>query len=211
MSLTTQFYTMIAMIGMGSWLGAALDTYGRFLKRPKRAQWFVFINDILFWVLQGLIIFYTLLSVNEGELRVYVFLALLCGYAAYQSLFRTGYLRLLDVLISGVISTYRFIAKTIYLLIVRPLQLLIQFLIVLALGGFNLLTALSKILYNILLVLLKIILSPIHWIGVLLWKLVPRNLKKLLVKYFYNYAGILRKIKNIKYVIIKWWKKISKS
>lgn len=211
MSLTTQFYTMIAMIGMGSWLGAALDTYGRFLKRPKRAQWFVFINDILFWVLQGLIIFYTLLSVNEGELRVYVFLALLCGYAAYQSLFRTGYLRLLDVLISGVISTYRFIAKTIYLLIVRPLQLLIQFLIVLALGGFKLVMALSKILYNILLVLLKIILSPIHWIGVLLWKLVPRNLKKLLVKYLYNYAGILRKIKNIKYVIIKWWKKISKS
>ena len=211
MSLTTQFYTMIAMIGMGSWLGAALDTYGRFLKRPKRAQWFVFINDILFWVLQGLIIFYTLLSVNEGELRVYVFLALLCGYAAYQSLFRTGYLKLLDVLISGVISTYRFIAKTFHLLIVRPLQLLIQFLIVLALGGFKLVMALSKILYNILLVLLKIILSPIHWIGVLLWKLVPRNLKKLLVKYFYNYAGILRKIKNIKYVIIKWWKKISKS
>lgn len=211
MSLTTQFYTMIAMIGMGSWLGAALDTYGRFLKRPKRAQWFLFINDILFWVLQGLIIFYILLSVNEGELRVYVFLALLCGYAAYQSLFRTGYLKLLEVLISGVISTYRFIAKTLHLFIVRPIQLLIQFIIVLALGAFKLLTAVCRIFYNILVVLLKIILSPVRFIGVLLWKLVPRKMKNFLVKYFYNYAGILKRIKNIKYVVIKWWNKLRKS
>jgi len=33
MTLTTQFYTMIAMIGMGSFLGAALDTYNFFFKK----------------------------------------------------------------------------------------------------------------------------------------------------------------------------------
>ncbi|TXK91444.1 spore cortex biosynthesis protein YabQ, partial [Parageobacillus sp. SY1] len=43
MSLTTQLATMLAMIGMGSWLGAALDTYNRFLKRQDRAHWIVFI------------------------------------------------------------------------------------------------------------------------------------------------------------------------
>jgi spore cortex biosynthesis protein YabQ len=51
MSLTTQFLTMLTMIGMGSYLGAAVDTYSRFLQRQKRAHWVVFINDILFWVI----------------------------------------------------------------------------------------------------------------------------------------------------------------
>ena len=78
MSLTTQLATMLAMIGMGSWLGAALDTYNRFLQRQDRTHWIVLINDILFWIVQGLIIFYVLLLVNEGELRFYIFLSILC-------------------------------------------------------------------------------------------------------------------------------------
>jgi spore cortex biosynthesis protein YabQ len=211
MSLTTQFYTMIAMIGMGSYLGAALDTYGRFLKRPKRARWLVFINDILFWVLQGLIIFYILLSVNEGELRFYVFLALLCGYAAYQSLLRTSYQRFLEILIQAVIRTYRFLEKTFHLLIVRPIQLLVQLIIVLLMGLLNILLAIGKILLNIFTVLLKVLLSPFKWIGVLLWRMVPQKLKKFLFKYFTRFAGISRHAKNMKHMIIKWWKKIRKS
>lgn len=73
MSVTTQLETMLAMIGMGGWLGLSIDTYSRFLQRRKRARFIVFINDVLFWLLQGLIIFYVLLLVNEGELRVYIF------------------------------------------------------------------------------------------------------------------------------------------
>ncbi|MFD6438251.1 spore cortex biosynthesis protein YabQ, partial [Peribacillus sp. NPDC060186] len=38
MTLTIQFYTLLAMIGMGSCFGAALDTYNRFLKRSKRKR-----------------------------------------------------------------------------------------------------------------------------------------------------------------------------
>ncbi|RAI20026.1 spore cortex biosynthesis protein YabQ, partial [Rhodobium orientis] len=39
MTLTTQFYTMLAMAGMGAWLGASLDTYTRFVVRSKTARW----------------------------------------------------------------------------------------------------------------------------------------------------------------------------
>ena len=72
MTLTVQFYTLLAMIGMGSIFGATLDTYQRFLKRGHRNRWIVFINDILFWMIQGLIIFYVLFLVNHGELRFYL-------------------------------------------------------------------------------------------------------------------------------------------
>src|SRR3954462_2772160 len=111
MSLTTQFYTMLAMVGIGGWIGVALDTYGRFLKRPLRARWVVFINDFMFWIVQGLILFYLLLLVNEGELRIYIFLAVLCGYAAYQSLLKWIYLRILERLIQTSLSIYRLLIK----------------------------------------------------------------------------------------------------
>lgn len=70
-----------------------------FLKRQERKRWLVFIHDILFWVVQALFVFYVLLLVNEAELRIYVFLALLCGFAAYQSLLKALYMRLLNFLI----------------------------------------------------------------------------------------------------------------
>ena len=56
MSLTIQLYTMLSMIGMGAWIGASLDTYQRFLKRQERKRWFVFIHDILFWIVQALFV-----------------------------------------------------------------------------------------------------------------------------------------------------------
>lgn len=65
MTLTTQFYTMLAMSGMGLWLGASLDTYRLFVIRARTARWLLFIHDILFWILQGLLFFYVLLHVNE--------------------------------------------------------------------------------------------------------------------------------------------------
>src|SRR5574342_818018 len=116
MTLSTQFLTMLSMVGAGVLFGTSLDTYQRFLNRPKRKRWFVFINDILFWLTQGLSIFYTLFLVNQGEIRFYIFLALLCGFAAYQSLFKRLYLSLLELLIRICISTYRFGEKTFLLL-----------------------------------------------------------------------------------------------
>jgi spore cortex biosynthesis protein YabQ len=202
MSLNVQFFTMLAMFGMGSWVGAALDTYGRFLKRPKRARWFVFINDIAFWIVQGLIIFYTLLLVNEGELRFYVFLALLCGYAAYQALFQSFYIYLLEVLIRFVIRTYKLIAKLIMALIIMPIRYISHLTIVLIIG-------LWKTTLIILAFLLKVVFTPVKWIGLLLWNLVPKKIKL----FFYEIAGFLKKIKNLKTIaqklrtyMNKWWK-----
>ncbi|WP_328192609.1 spore cortex biosynthesis protein YabQ, partial [Heyndrickxia coagulans] len=39
MSLSVQFYTMLAMIAMGSFFGGTLDTYNRFLQRRNRKRW----------------------------------------------------------------------------------------------------------------------------------------------------------------------------
>ena len=49
MSLTTQFYTMMAMIAVGSYLGAALDTYSRLLNRRKRKSFGLFLSMIFYF------------------------------------------------------------------------------------------------------------------------------------------------------------------
>ncbi|MBT2679199.1 spore cortex biosynthesis protein YabQ [Bacillus sp. ISL-35] len=211
MTLSTQFLTMLAMIGMGSLFGASLDTHNRFLKRSKRKSWIVFINDILFWVFQGLSIFYVLFSVNMGELRFYIFLALLCGFAAYQSLFKKMYLKLLEHTISITINVYLFFVKAVRLLIVRPLQVLAATALSLVLLTGRGLYGLLKWLLSVLLWLLKyIIWKPVKMIFLLFWKLLPKTVKKSVEKLYNKLAGFLIIVKNYSIKPIKWIKKFKK-
>ncbi|MCM3694223.1 spore cortex biosynthesis protein YabQ [Neobacillus niacini] len=210
MTLSTQFLTMLSMIMMGSLFGVMFDTYQRFLDRPNRKSWIVFFNDLLFWVIQALIIFYILFLVNNGELRFYIFVALLCGFAAYQSLFKGIYLRLLEFIIKTVIAIYNFLRRTFQLLIYKPvlglIQLVISIIILLGRGLYSLVKFVLKILW----VVLKVIWVPIEKIVLLLWKLLPKTIKKSVEKLYNKTAGIFMEIKNYLLKLIKKWKKPKK-
>jgi spore cortex biosynthesis protein YabQ len=207
MTLSTQFLTMLSMIGMGSLFGVMFDTYQRFLDRPNRKSWIVFINDLLFWVIQALIIFYILFLVNNGELRFYIFIALLCGFAAYQSLFKGIYLKLLEVMINGVIALYQFFRRAFQLLIYKPvagiIQLLISIIILLGRGTFSFV----KFILKVLLFILKVLWVPIAKIIIILWKLLPKSIKKYVEKLYNKTAGIFMEIKNYLGKWIKKWKR----
>ncbi|OLS34136.1 spore cortex biosynthesis protein YabQ [Bacillus sp. MRMR6] len=207
MTLSTQFLTMLSMIGMGSMFGVMLDTYQRFLNRPNRKSWIVFFNDLLFWTVQALLIFYILFLVNNGELRFYIFIALLCGFAAYQSLFKGFYLELLETLINTAISIYRFLRRTFLLLVYKPIIGLIGLVIsIIVLIGKAIFT-LVKFVYKVLLVLLKGIIIPLEKIVLILWKLLPKGIKKNVEKLYNKTAGNFLVIKNY---MIQWldkWKK----
>lgn len=210
MTLSTQFLTMLAMIGMGSLFGASLDTHNRFLKRSKRKSWIVFINDILFWLFQGLSIFYVLFSVNMGELRLYIFLALLCGFAAYQSLFKKTYLKVLERVITITISVYVFFVKAFRLLIIRPLQFLAATVLSLLILAGRGLYALVKWLLAVLLWVLKLLWKPVQLLFLLFWKLLPKKIKKSVEKLYNKLAGFLILVKNYSLLPIKWLKKFKK-
>jgi spore cortex biosynthesis protein YabQ len=200
MTLSTQF--------LGSLFGVMFDTYQRFLNRPKREHWIVFINDLLFWIIQALIVFYTLFLVNNGELRFYIFIALLCGFAAYQSLFKTIYLRLLETLISSGIAVYRFFKKTFQLLVYKPVAGIIQLAIFILLFLGRGLYSLVKFVLRAMLFIVKTIgFTPIRKIFLILWKLLPKGIKKTVDKLYNKTAGNFKGIKNY---FIKWtdkWKK----
>lgn len=185
MTLTVQFYTIVAMIGSGIWLGASLDTYHRFHPRGKRWNWLRFINDILFWIVQALLIFYVLLQVNKGEVRIVIFLALLCGFAFYKSLLQSLFQRILERLIKITVGIIRFFKKIFRLFIYNPAKVIL-----------NLLVGLSKMvirfLLSALLFLSGILLYPLKLIGKLLVALIPEKIWTKLK----GVAGVIRKSTN---------------
>lgn len=201
---------MLAMIGMGSLFGASLDTYNRFLQRHKRKNWIIFINDILFWVYQGLSIFYVLFSVNQGELRFYIFIALLCGFAAYQSLLKRIYLKCLDWIIAVVVAAYRLSVRIVFTLIFRPLRFLtLSIVSLLLLTGRGLLALMKKIL-SILLWILKVALKPVQMLLLFFWKLLPKKIKKTVERLYNRLAGFTGVFKNYTVKLIKRIKTIKK-
>jgi spore cortex biosynthesis protein YabQ len=215
MTLTTQFYTMLSMIGMGALFGATLDTYNRFLNRSRRKRWLVFINDLLFWIFQALAIFYILFSVNFGELRFYIFIALLCGFAGYQALLKQGFLRFLEKLILFFISLYNFLVSMVKKLLYSPIKWLVVLLITLVLsiakGLLNAVTFLLKMVYSIIKWTIKLVLSPVWWIVKGIWNLLPNHLTKRVEKLYNKMAGIYTVyIKKIYRVVDKVKKRFKK-
>ncbi|CRK85372.1 spore cortex biosynthesis protein YabQ [Neobacillus massiliamazoniensis] len=211
MTLSTQFLTMLSMVGMGSAFGAMFDTYQRFLNRPQRKYWIVFVNDVLFWILQAVLIFYTLFLVNNGELRFYIFVALLCGFAAYQSLFKRIYLRFLEILIYSVLTICRFIKSTFQILVYKPIVGLIHLVLFIALFLGRGIYTLVKFVLKVLFTVVKFcIFIPFKKIFLILWDLLPKGLKKNVEKLYNKTAGNFKEIKNY---CSKWfhkWKKRKK-
>lgn len=203
MTLTTQFYTLLAMIGMGSYFGAALDTYTRFLKRSNSRAWLIFINDFLFWLIQGLIIFYVLFLVNEGELRLYLFLALLCGFAAYQALFKTIYKRMLELSIDSFIKTVQLFNKIVQTLIISPIKWIITSSILLLVGIVKLVFSIFKWIFKVVLSILLVFLKPVFWLFEIFWNKLPKKLKLFVVKIYNNITGLFTKLKNVLNSIVK--------
>ncbi|MEV5114879.1 spore cortex biosynthesis protein YabQ [Peribacillus frigoritolerans] len=206
MTLTIQFYTLLAMIGMGSGFGAALDTYSRFLNRSERKRWIVFIHDFLFWIIQGLLIFYVLFLVNEGEFRLYLFLALLCGFSAYQALFKGFYQRFLEFLIILVIKLARFIANSVHMLIFLPIKWVIVSILAIIIGIGKFVLALLKWAGKILLFILNIFWRPLKWILTHIWNLLPVFVTKNVGKFYNKGKGILLKIKNSIFRTLNGWR-----
>ncbi|MGJ3197044.1 spore cortex biosynthesis protein YabQ [Peribacillus frigoritolerans] len=206
MTLTIQFYTLLAMIGMGSGFGAALDTYSRFLNRSERKRWIVFIHDFLFWIIQGLLIFYVLFLVNEGEFRLYLFLALLCGFSAYQALFKGFYQRFLEFLIILVIKLARFIANSVHMLIFLPIKWVMVSILAIIIGIGKFVLALLKWAGKILLFILNIFWRPLKWILTYIWNLLPVFVTKNVGKFYNKGKGILLKIKNSIFRTLNGWR-----
>lgn len=150
------------MIAMGVWLGTSIDTYHRFTKRRPNFQWMTALTDFLFWIIQGLVVFYVLLLVNEGQMRFYIVLALLCGYAAYRALFQKSYLRILETIIHISISIYQFCKRFVQIFFIKPLRWILKVLISFCMIVLSTLLKALLLLLNLLFIPIKFLALKIY-------------------------------------------------
>lgn len=197
MTLSVQFLTLITMIVSGIGFGAVLDTYNYFLNRKNRKRWLVFIHDIVFWIVVSLTIFYVLFLVNNGEIRFYIFLSLLCGFSAYQALVKNFYMKCLQLLIRITLWVIRMVKRLVYLFIALPIKWLLQLTKSIFILVKKILITLLKGVFLCIRWLLLIIFSPLGWIFKLIWSFMPKPLKNTVDKYYTIFKGFIIKTKNL--------------
>ena len=81
--MNEQLYTFLLLAAVGAGLGFLFDCY-RVTRNFLRLRWAATaISDFLYWLLAAIVVFLALLEGNWGEIRFYVFLALLSGAGVY--------------------------------------------------------------------------------------------------------------------------------
>lgn len=187
--------TMISMVLGGFFVGVALETFRRFSLTWKNNIILVFFMEICFWLIQSFVLFYILFRVNGGEIRIYVIVAGFLGFAIYKAMVATLYKRILERLISIIVSIYRFFARMINGIIIIPVKFIIQLLI----------TCLRWVFKGIILIvtfLLTIVFGPIFWIFKKIYHFLPKRVQNILFKL----AGLYSTIESITIKVVKFLK-----
>ncbi|SFM50089.1 spore cortex biosynthesis protein YabQ [Gracilibacillus orientalis] len=186
MTLSTQFITIITMVVTGVYLGASYHTFKRLEQWWTSSILWKYVLEILFWLIQAAILYLVLFLVNEGILRLYIFLAVLCGYAMFKSLFEQAFGRIVDMLIRFVLHIYRFLYRIVEIFVVKPIVFIVSLIVV----------CISKVLialYSFILLLLKVLGWPFKVIISILSRLLPKNAKNYLHLFYRFYSKIRKK------------------
>jgi spore cortex biosynthesis protein YabQ len=112
--------TMALMVGCGMAMGLLYDTYRVMKVQTKIYGWMVILCDLLFWASCTFLVFGTLIRINEGIFRIYLFIGMGFGAWLYFVLFHSFYIKWFLRFIALVKAIYRFIIQVIQIFIIKP-------------------------------------------------------------------------------------------
>lgn len=190
MTLHVQFMTIIMMVSGGFYLGMALDTFRRFSWHWKKRAFLKYFLEIGFWLVQSLILFYVLYRVNNGELRLYVFLSCLLGFATYQALASNIYKQLLESIVRILRTIYRFFERLIQVLVITPIVWILKTIYMMVLW-------VIRLVMTVLLWVLSTLFYPIRRLVGFIYQRSPKKIHHFLYKFVRIYS-------TIKHTCIKW-------
>lgn len=131
--MTQMIYQQVFCLGIftitGIAIGILFDTF-RILRRSfKTADWVTYVQDILFWILTGCIILFSIFRFNNGEIRSYVFLGLAIGVILYMitiSRFFIEYSVLIINFMKKILSVpIHFFSNIINKMMIKPIHFLV--------------------------------------------------------------------------------------
>ncbi|AXI00737.1 hypothetical protein DV702_14030 [Sporosarcina sp. PTS2304] len=131
MSLSVQFFSLLAMIGTGIFAGVIMDIFGTVVaacdKRSvirRRAFWF----ELGVWILLGISAFWILILVRGGAWRMYDPVAQISGMLLYVAIFHYPFRMIGRVVLIVVIRPIWYIILLVLLVIRRMIRVIVYIL-----------------------------------------------------------------------------------
>ena len=108
-----QAYLFLVFSLTGVIIGVLFDFF-RILRRTiKTSNLITYIEDIIFWILTGLLILYNIWYFNNGEIRIFLFLGIILGVLIYMSTLSGIVIKLFSEILRMILKILKFPLKTI--------------------------------------------------------------------------------------------------
>lgn len=116
-----QVYAFVIFILNGFLIGLLFDIFRILRKTFKTPNFITYIEDIIFWILSGIMLLYSIFKFNNGELRAFIFIGVFLGTMLYMLVFS----KLLINVSMYIINTIKIILN---IIIVIPIKFIIKIL-----------------------------------------------------------------------------------
>jgi spore cortex biosynthesis protein YabQ len=127
--ITNQAYLFLIFVINGLLIGLLFDFF-RILRLSFKTRDFVtYIEDIIFWIITGIIVLYSIFIFNNGEIRFFMFLGIALGAFLYMTLF-SGYIISVSVhiikffkkIFGFILKLFSFVFKILKKIFIRPIS-----------------------------------------------------------------------------------------
>ena len=129
--VTNQAYLFLIFTINGIIIGLLFDFFRISRKVFNTKDVVTYIEDVLFWILSGAIVLYSIFVFNNGELRLYMFLGIVLGafiYLLYISSYiikiNVKVIHLLKKIFGFVILPFNYIYKLLHKIFLKPVTFL---------------------------------------------------------------------------------------
>jgi len=119
--VTNQAYLFLIFFINGIIIGLLFDLFRISRKVFKTSDFITYIEDVLFWILSGIIVLYSIFIFNNGEMRLFMFLGIILGGIMYMVL-------LSSYIIKINVKIIKLIQKILEILFI-PLKLIYKYLV----------------------------------------------------------------------------------
>ena len=85
--ITNQFLLFLLYLAIGFCCSIIFDIFRSLRKSIKTSNIATYIEDLIFWILIGIILIITISTFSLGELRFYFFISIVVGFIIYYSFF----------------------------------------------------------------------------------------------------------------------------
>lgn len=89
-----QLFCLLIFILTGIVIGILFDIFRILRKSFKTADFITYLEDIIFWILTGCIMLFSIFIFNNGEIRSYVFIGIAIGIILYMLVISRFFIRI---------------------------------------------------------------------------------------------------------------------